>query len=252
MALKSVIDSLDDADESVRDHYKQESDGKFYLETDKGSVRGLIAARDHEKNLRVNAEAKLAPLETQIGELNGQIETLTTERDDARRKKTGMDDALEQSYKDKIAKIEGDRDALVGELNGEINRLLVSDTAQRMAAEISTVPDLIAPVIEARLAAEKGADGKFFLRVLDGEKKPSAASLDDFKQELLANTKYAAILVGGKGSGGSANDSGDKGSAPSKKGYWDHSDEELKTLRTEQPEEYERLRKEASSPAPAL
>jgi hypothetical protein len=252
MALKSVIDTLEDVEEGVRSHYKQESDGKFYLETDKGSVRGLIAAKDHEKNLRVNAEAKLAPLEEQIGQLNDQIATLTTERDDARRKKSGMDESLEQSYKDKIAKIEGDRDTLVGELNGEINRLLVSDTAQRLAAEISTVPDLLAPVIEARLKAEKGADGKHFLRVMDGEGKPSAASLDDFKQELLANTKYAAILVGGKGSGGSANETGDKGSAQSKKKYWDYSDAELTKLRTEQPDEYERLRKEANEPAPAL
>lgn len=251
MALKGVVDSLDSVDEGLREHYVSHTDGKFYLNTDKGDWGALVRAKDHEKNLRQVAEGKLTPLEAQIEQLNEQIGTLTTERDDARRKKTGMDDALEQSYKDKIARLESDRDTALGELTSEINRLLVSDTALRMASEISTCPELLAPVIEARLTAEKGADGKFFLRVLDGEKKPSAASLDDFRQELLANEKYAAILVSGKGSGGGANDSGNGGGAPAKKGYWEHSDAELTKLRTEQPEEYERLRKEASA-QPAL
>lgn len=252
MALKGVLDSLDQVDEGLREHYKSHSDGKFYLETDRGDVGALIRAKEHEKNLRQVAEGKLTPLEDQVASLNEQITTLTTERDDARRKKGGDTEALEQSYKDKIAAIEKERDTKLEQLNGEVNRLLVSDTAQRLAAEISTVPDLLAPIIEARLHAEQGQDGKFFLRVLDGEKKPSAASLDDFKQELLANPKYSTILVSGKGSGGGANETGDRGGAPSKKKFWDHSDEELSKLRTEQPEEFERLRKEAQGTQPAL
>lgn len=245
MALKGVVDSLDTLDEGLREHYKEHSDGKFYLETDKGDVGALLRAKDHEKNLRVAAEGKIGPLEEQLASLNEQITTLTTERDEARRKKSGMDEALETSYKEKVANLEKERDTVRDELTGEINRLLVHETALRIATEISTVPELLAPVIEARLKAEKGGDNKFFLRVLDAENKPSAASLDELKQELLANTKYATIMVSGKGSGGGANDSGDKGGAQSKKGFWEHSDEELTKLRNEQPEEFERLKREA-------
>lgn len=247
MALKGVVDSLDELDEGLREHYVSHTDGKFYLNTDKGDWGALVRAKDHEKNLRQVAEGKLTPLEEQIAGLNEQIGTLTTERDDARRKKGGDTEALEQSYKDKITKLESDRDELVGSLNGEINRLLVSDTAHRIASEISTVPELLAPVIEARLATEKGADGKFFVRVLDGDKKPTATSLDELKQELLANEKYATIMVSGKGSGGGAGDSGSGGGATGKKKFWEHSDEELSKLRTEQPEEFERLKQEAQT-----
>jgi hypothetical protein len=245
MALKGVIDNLEAVDEGLREHYVSHTDGKFYLATDKGDIGGLLRAKEHEKTLRSAAEAKLTPLEEQVTSLTTARDAAITERDAARSKKSGMDDTLEQSYKDKVAAAEQKALDTEAALTGEINRLLVSDRALLLATEISTVPELLAPVIEARLAAEKGGDGKFFVRVLDADKKPSATSLDELKQELLANEKYSTIMVAGKGSGSGASDSGDKGGAQSKKGFWEHSDDELTKLRNEQPEEFERLKREA-------
>lgn len=247
MALKGVLDNLDGLEASLAEHYKVHSDGKFYLETDKGDIGALLRAKEHEKNLRVSAEAKVVEKDEALTALTTERDTVASERDDARRKKGGDTEALEQSYKDKIAKLEGDRATEVGSLTGEINRLLVSERAMAIATEISTVPELVAPVIEARLATEKGTDGKFFLRVLDGDKKPSAGSLDDLKQELLANDKYAAIMVSGKGSGGGAGAPGSGGGATEKKAMLDFSDLELKTMRTAEPEKYQRLVSEANA-----
>ena len=249
MALKSVIDKLEDVEEGVRSHYKQESDGKFYLETDKGSVRGLLDAKAHEKNLRVAAEQKLEEKDAAIAALTTERDTAVTERDAAKSKQGSDVQALEASWQQKLTDAQTAHASERDELNNELTRLLVSSVATQLAAEISTVPELLAPVIEARLQVEKGADGKRFTRVLDGEKKPSAATLDELKQELLANEKYAGILIAGKGSGGGAGGSGSGGSAEDKRTFTEFSDAELVTMRTTDPDRYKRLRDAANQPA---
>jgi hypothetical protein len=42
------------------------------------------------------------------------------------------------------------------------------------------------------------------LRILDGAGKVSAASLDDLKQEFVANKDFSSIIIGSKASGGNA------------------------------------------------
>lgn len=247
MALKHAVDKLEDLDEALRSHYKAGSDGKFYLETDKGDVGALVRAKEHEKTLRTTAEANLATVTEQLTAATEGKTAAETARDEALRKKTGDVTALEASWQSKVDAEKQRADGLETSLTGEINRLLVSDTAQKIAAEISTVPDLIAPIIEKRLAAEKGAEGKFHTRILDAEGKPSASSLDDLKQELLANEKYAAIMVSGKGSGGGAHGSGSGGGASEKKKFLDYSDSELVVLRNSDPDTYNRLKDEANA-----
>lgn len=251
MALKGVVDKLEDLDEGLREHYKAGTDGKFYLETDKGDVGALLRAKEHEKTLRTTAEANLATVTEQLTVASEAKTAAETARDEALRRKTGDVSALEASWQAKVDEANKAKTDTETSLTGEINRLLVSDTAMKIAVEISTVPDLVAPIIEKRLAAEKGAEGKFHTRILDAEGKPSASSLDDLKQELLANEKYAAIMVSGKGSGGGANGSGSGGGATEKKKFTDYSDAELPVLRASDPDLYNRLRDEANA-APAI
>lgn len=250
MALKAILDTVDGIPDVLKAEYKKGSDGKFHLDVEGGEDTGALKrAKDHEKNLRVAAEGQVAALTTQLEAATAAVTTVTGERDAALSEKGADVAAIEASWKDKVGAAEKERDTLRGELTTEIERLLVTNTSLTMAGEISTVPELFQDVISKRLKVEKGADGKYFTRVLDAAGAPSASNLDDLKKELLANEKYAAIIISGKGSGGGAGGSGSGGGAAEKK-WLEYSDTELIELRKTDPDKYDRLR-EAHKNAPA-
>lgn len=244
MALKRVVDTLDGMSDELKAEYKATGDGKFVLQVDGKDVEDVTAlknAKEHEKNLRVAAERER-------DEAKGLVSTLTTERDtalserDAAKAEKGQDvQALEASWNSKLEAEKAAKAATEAELTSEIERLLVTNTSTSLAHEISTVPELFSETIAKRLKVEKGADGKYFTRVLDADGSPSASTLDDLKQELLANPKYAAIIIGSKGSGGGAGGSGSGGGASEKK-WLEYTDKELSDLRTADPEKYDRLK----------
>jgi hypothetical protein len=255
MTLKRSIKALEDAPEAVRSFYKQVGE-EFILQVDghsaetPESVTALKNAKDHEKNLRVAAENERDQAKTALTEAEEARTTAETERDAAKASKGQDVQALEASWKQKLEDATAAAEKDKNELTGEIERLLKTNTAQSLANEISTVPELFAGVIEQRLKVEKGADGKFFTRVLDGEGKPSAGTIDDLRKELLANDKYAAIIISGKGSGGGAGGTGSGGGASEKK-WLDHTDQELIELRRTDPDKYERLKAAHKTPEPA-
>lgn len=250
MALQAILDTLDGIPEAIKAEYKQ-VDGKFHLDVVGGEDTGALKrAKDHEKNLRVAAEAKIADLGTQLEAAQQAVATVTTERDAARSEKGQDVAALEASWQAKVAAAEANATGIQTELTGEIERLLKTTTATALAHEISTVPDLFGDVIARRLKIEKGADGKFFTRVLAEDGTPSAITVDELKQELLANKKYAAIIISGKGSGGGAGGSGSGGGAAEKK-WLEYSDTELVELRKSDPDKYDRLRLAHKAAPPA-
>lgn len=249
--LKRAIKSLEEAPEAVRGFYKQVGD-EFILQVDGKDVEDVTAlknAKDHEKNLRVAAERERDEARQQVTAITSERDTAVQERDAAKADKGKDVQALEQSWQDKLTAAEAKGQQAIAELTAEVERLLVTNTAASLAHEISTVPELFSDVIAKRLKVEKGADGKYFTRVLDAAGTPSASSLDDLKKELLANEKYAAIIISGKGSGGGAGGSGSGGGAAEKK-WLEYSDAELIELRRTDPEKYDRLKK-AHQTAPA-
>ena len=242
--LKRTIAKLEDAPEAVRDFYKQDGD-VFVLQVDGRAVEDTTAlknAKDHEKNLRVAAEGKVAELAQQVTTVSGERDTIAAERDAALADKGADVSAIETSWKGKLDAALADKDNVSRELTTEIERLLVTTTANNLAHEISVVPELFSSVIAGRLKVEKGADGKYFTRVLDATGAPTANNLDDLRKELLANEKYSPIIIAGKGSGGGAGDPGSGGGATEKK-WLEHTDEELVELSRTDPDKYERLKK---------
>jgi hypothetical protein len=249
MALKRKLESLEGLDPSLHSHYVQ-ADGGFVLQVEGDEDTGALKrAKDHEKNLRVAAEEKVAALTSQIEALTSERDTAIQERDAAKADKGKDTQALEASWQAKVDAANSKLETTQTELTREIERLLVTNTATSMAHEISTVPELFQDVIAKRLKVEKGADGQYFTRVLDATGAPSASNLDDLKKELLANEKYAAIIISGKGSGGGAGGSGSGGGAAEKK-WLEYSDAELVELRKTDPDKYERL-KQAHQNTPA-
>lgn len=249
MAVKLVVDKIEDLPEALQEHYAVGTDGKYHLQDDKGPVSTLASAKEHEKNLRVAAERERDEAKGQVTAITGERDTAITERDAAKADKGKDVQALEQSWQQKLADANKAKDDAVAELGSEIQRLLVTNTSQSIAGEISTVPELFSDIISKRLKVEKGADGKFFTRVLDAAGNPSAATIDDLKKELLANEKYAPIVIAGKGSGGGAGGTGSGGGTAEKK-WLEYSDTELSELRRTDKDKYDRL-KAAHKSAPA-
>jgi len=248
MTLKRSIKTLEEAPEAVRGFYKQVGE-EFILQVDgqaaetPESVTALRNAKEHEKNLRATAERERDEARGQVTTLTGERDTAIQERDAAKADKGKDVTALEQSWQQKLDAEKQGRQQDVQALTSEVERLLVTNTAVALAGEISTVPELFSDVIAKRLKAEKGADGKYFTRVLDAAGQPSASTVDDLRKELLATDKYAAIIISGKGSGGGAGGTGSGGGAAPKK-WLDHSDAELSELRRTDRATYDRLREE--------
>lgn len=231
MALKSVLDKLDGLPADVSKEYKKGEDGKFHLDVEDFDAHpsalklkeGFKTAKDHEKNARQAAETKLKEIQT-------TLDTLTEERDGLLKGAIpkGDVDKLENSYKTKLATREKELTGQIEGLSAQLNEMLVDNVAHSMASEISTAPKVILPHIKGRLKVEKGEDGKFVTKVLDGEGKPSASTLDDLKKEMIANKDFAAIVIGSKASGGGAGGGqGGGGASGSKLDYSKASPKEI-------------------------
>lgn len=208
MALKKVLDTLDGLPAEVAKEYK-EKDGKFYLDIDGDDSESRISHLTQKKQI---AEEHRTKAEKRAQELQDELDNL-------RRGAIPKDDleALEQSWKNKLTTTESQYKEQTAKLRKQLHKTLVEDTAQRIASELSTVPDLLAPTIANRLSIEETESGDIRVRVKDAEGKPSASTLDDLKSEIRSIEKYAPILVGSKGSGGGANGTQTPGSSGGKK-----------------------------------
>lgn len=124
-------------------------------------------------------------------------------------------EALENSWKTKLATREQELNAQIETSQRAINNLSVDAAAQKLASEISTTPELLMPLIRQRLKAEQ-VDGKVTTRVLDTVGQPSALTLEDLAKEFKSNAAYAPIIIGSKASGGGAGGQGNGGGATKK------------------------------------
>ena len=209
MALKSKLEKLEGLNEVVAKEYKEvEEDGKkvFVLDVEGSEdVGALKRAKDHEKNARQAAEK-------QVKDLLGRAEKVQEELDEIRRGAIPKGDVekLEGSWKDKLNKLQTEMTAQLDAAYGTLQKLLVDNVAQNLAQKISNAPDLILPHVKARLKAEKTNDG-YVTRVLDGEGKATALTVEELQKELTLDKRFAPIIIAGKASGGGA--SGGSGSS---------------------------------------
>lgn len=249
MALKAVLQTLDGVPEALRTEYK-ERDGKFYLDIDgiddHDGVGALRRAKDYEKDEARKAKERARDLQAEIDKLNDQLIEM---------RKNGMPktdvEALEQSYKDKLAKKEGELTKRIDALTGQLSGLMVDGEAMKLANEIAAKPeyvDLLLPHIRGRIALESSEDGTHITRVLDKDGKPSSLNLADLKKELQGNKAFAPILAGSKANGGGSNGGGG-GGAPSGKKMKDMTEHERVTLFRENPEEFRKLKSEMDAEA---
>lgn len=206
MVLKYQLDKLDGLADDVKALYT-EKDGKFVLAIDglpdvaglKSKVDELLAEKKAEKK-RADEAAEAARLAAEEAARKG-----------------GDVAAIEKSWQEKLAKREKELTDQNAALSGNINSMLVDSVAAKLASEIAVQgsADLLIPHIKGRLAAEQ-RDGQFVTVIRDAAGMPSAATLDDLKNEFIGNAVFAPVIVGSKATGGGAGGGNRGGGAAAK------------------------------------
>lgn len=205
--LNYKLDSLEGLSESLCELY-EEKDGAYFLK-----VSGVVAESDLE-GIKANRDALLAEKKEQQRKAEeAEAERLRIEREaleEAARQK-GDWQALEDSYKAKLAEKETEFTSQAENLRKQVYKLTVGDQALKLASEISKshAIGIMTPFIEQRLTLDENNN----VRVLDLQGKPSAMTIDDLKQEFKANAMFQDIVVANNSSGGGATGGGQGGGA---------------------------------------
>lgn len=226
---KATFDSLKP---DIQAEYKVKDDGAYYLDTDDATA--LENALSTQKAEAQKLKDDLAAVQKTLGEIQTAKDAAEAEKN-----RKGKDyDALEKSYQDREAKLKADHEAAIGKLNGTLETMLVRDKASELAREIfGDNADIGLPHVLSRLKAELTGD-KPTTRVLDAKGEVSAASLDDFKKEMLDNPKFASIVVQSRGTGSDAKGSPGTAGNAGTKAPADRSDAERNQLLKDNPDQF--------------
>lgn len=205
--FKFKVESLEGVDEKFHELYEQK-DGAYFLK-----VSGVVPEYEID-GLKASRDALLAEKkEQQRLAQEAENEKLRIEREaleEAARQK-GDWQALEDSYKAKLAEKETEFTSQAETLRKQVYKLTVGDQALKLASEISKshAIGIMTPFIEQRLTLDENNN----VRVLDLQGKPSAMTIDDLKQEFKANAMFQDIVVANNSSGGGATGGGNGGGA---------------------------------------
>lgn len=233
MKLKYNITSeeYDVLDGSVQSFY-EESNGAYVL-TVEGlppveDVGPLKRAKDHEKNARKEAEAKVRELEQKLRDI-----------EDRKHRDKGDVEALEASYKKKIQDIEANSKAEIDRLTEMLKRNTVDAEAMRISSELSGPnADLILPHVRARMLVDLNEEGPK-VRVLDEKGQVTADTLEDLKNYFFTSERFAPLVIGSKATGSGA--SGPKSGGGSHKKLSEMTATEEALFAKQNPQQYEQM-----------
>lgn len=244
LKLKLTKDEFDQLDESKQSLYSQSDDG-YALQVDGMEDTGALKrAKDHEKELRKEAEKQAKEFQSQLSELQGKIESIETEKlkgsgdidaimasaqkakEDAEARIKQMEDEFKQKEQ---ALVEQSRQSF---LDGEVKKLSTSLAKDGCA-------DVIVPHLKSKLGVIDD-NGNNKLVVMGDDGKPSHLTIDDFKTEFTSNSAFAPVLKGSQASGSGATGANEGGGTA--KTFNDYTSAELVELRRDNPQAYDQLK----------
>jgi len=196
MALKRKIakkdfDALPDA---IKEHYKAEEGNADSYVLDADDADELRRAKDREKVDRTKAEQERDEVKAKLKDLEDKV----------RLEKLGDVATLDASWKNKYEtdiKTERDNTAKVTTL---AQRLALKGVADKIAAKLFTVPDVMSGRVAERLHADLNDlddNGEPKVKVLGKDKKISALTIEDLEKEFREDKSLAKIIIGTRSSG---------------------------------------------------
>ncbi|WP_447650999.1 hypothetical protein [Pseudomonas abietaniphila] len=236
--MKYLIDkaAYDALESSLQAFYKAQ--GENYVLT----VEGLPAPDD--SGLRNKVDELLREKKEEKAKREAAEESARLAAEEAARK-NGDTEALERSWNEKHTKALGEKETALSAAHAQIHALTVGATAARLAGELAVQGSsaVLQQIIEPRLSMEI-REGKPIVVVLDAERRPSALTVEEFKEQLFNDAALAPLIAASRATGGGAG--GGKGGGAAK------SFDQLKgmervELRKSNPAEYERLKAAASA-----
>lgn len=208
--LQYKLDSLEGLEDSVANLYEQK-DGAYFLK-----VSGVLS-EDEVAGIKANRDALLAEKKEQqrlAQEAEAERQRIEREALEEAARQKGDWQALEDSYKAKLAERETEFANQADALRKQVYKLTVGEQAIKLAAEISKphTQQIMSRFIEERLTLDENNN----VRVLDLQGKPSAMTIEDLKAEFKANAMFQDIVVINNSSGGGASGGGLGGGAAKK------------------------------------
>lgn len=228
--LKLRLTTLDGLEDSIKALYA-ERDGVFLLNLADGhpeDIGPLKRALEHERKQSTERGQT-------IQQLNDTLEAL--------RKQQPSD--IEKAWKNKLEAREKELAAANDMTVAHLRKVVLEDVVARMAEDLAGKEhaELLQPHIKQRLKFQMTDEGPS-VRVLDDEGKPTALTLAEFREKLVANPRYAPLIKASRASGGGVHGNTGK-SGGGAKSFKELTERELVDLKRKNPEEYRRLRAES-------
>lgn len=236
MAIKAIIEKLEDVPEALREHYT-EKDGKFLLGVEPvggfalEDVTGLKSALGAERTQRERLEKDVIKFKdldpdraraalTELEELK-KIDP-ANEADKIANTKF---EAAKAQLIDKHTQDLAARDQRIGKLTGAVAELMIDAVATAGLAEAKGAVELLLPHVRAHTRVKETDDGKFVVEVIDkdgnariGDSKGSPMGIKDLIAEMRKSDTYARAFEGDGHSGGGAEGGGGAGGGGKDKG----------------------------------
>ena len=205
--LQYKLETLEGLEEQFHSLY-EEKDGAYFLK-----VSGAVP-EDDLNGLKASRDALLAEKKEQQRKAEeAEAERLRVEREaqEELARKNGNLEAIENSWKEKLAARETELSERLKVAELKNYELTVGRQAQELAGELAkpNAQRLLAKEIKERLTLDE--DGN--IRVLDLQGKPTALTIDELKAQLRADPTYQDIIVINNSSGGGASGGGLGGGA---------------------------------------
>lgn len=246
MALKAILDTLDDAPEAVRSEY-EERDGKFYLSVEPvggyalEDVTGLKTALGKERTTREQLEksvVKFKDLDPEraraaLAELE-ELKRLDPNAEADKIANTKFEAAKAQLLEKHGQEI-GQRDERIGKLTGSVDKLVRRSAAVQAIAEAKGSVELLLPHVLANTRVKESDDGEFTVEIIDkagnvriGNSKGEPMTLTGLLAEMRETEAFGRAFdgEGQSGSGKQHDNAGSGHRGPT--GNWGGSTEERK------------------------
>lgn len=229
MALKMVLDSIDDLPKEVQEHYTKGADGKFYLAAEgieeHPDVQGLKAKKEELLTAQKKLKEKLKVWDgmdaDEVAAAMAAAEKAKEEglidKGDLTALKTDYEAKLTKLKKEEAAKTEMAQEETKAERKAARDYFRQSEIRRAVAAAAGSV-ELLEPAIVGMTKVERTDGGAYILQVLDATGSPrikdsagNPFNVDDLLGEMKGSDVYGRAFDASGQTGSGATGTGGKG-----------------------------------------